>query len=327
MQIIQFADSEGGCRVGIVRDAETIEVLAGQQTLYDLALDAIRKGESLTRLLSKQAINRRVEYATLIGERRILPPIEHPDPAHMLITGTGLTHLGSADARDRMHQVTEADLTDSMRMFRMGLEGGKPAPGEIGVQPEWFYKGDGSIVVAPYRALISPTFALDGGEEAELVGIYIIGPDGDTYRLGFALGNEFSDHVMEKQNYLYLAHSKLRPCSFGPELRIGKLPAEVHGTARILRDDVTRWERPFRSGEEHMSHTIANLEAHHFKYRQFRRPGDVHVHFLGTGTLSFTEGIVVAPGDEIEIEAEGFGRPLRNPVAVSRRNGATVHVL
>ena len=34
----------------------------------------------------------------------------------------------------------------------MGLEGGKPAAGQVGAQPEWFYKGDGSILVAHGRA-------------------------------------------------------------------------------------------------------------------------------------------------------------------------------
>jgi hypothetical protein len=138
------------------------------------------------------------------------------------------------------------------------------------------------------------------------------------------LGNEFSDHVMEKQNYLYLAHSKLRPCAFGPELRLGGLPDSIQGTSRVLRGGQTLWERPFLSGEENMSHTIANLEYHHFKYPQFRRPGDVHIHFFGTATLSFTEGIVLHPGDEMEIEAAEFGRPLRNAYAVSQLTGSTV---
>ena len=40
-----------------------------------------------------------------------------------------------------------------------------------------------------------------------------------------------------------------------------------------------------------MSHTIANLEHHHFKYGLFRQPGDVHVHMFGTATLSFADGI------------------------------------
>src|SRR3546814_19715917 len=58
---------------------------------------------------------------------------------------------------------------------------------------------------------------------------------------------------------------------------------------RSIRDGRTLWEKPFLSGEANMSHSIANLEHHHFKYGLFRRPGDVHVHFFGTATLSFSE--------------------------------------
>src|SRR5690606_26404675 len=109
-------------------------------------------------------------------------PVDHPDPAHLLVTGTGLTHLGSAATRDAMHKSAAAEpsapLTDSMKMFAMGLEGGKPAAGETGVQPEWFYKGNGHAVVAPGRPLPSPAFAADAGEEPEIAGIYVVAPDG-----------------------------------------------------------------------------------------------------------------------------------------------------
>jgi hypothetical protein len=219
-----------------------------------------------------------------------------------------------------MHRtLADADaLTDSMRMFKMGLEGGKPKPGAAGVQPEWFYKGDGSTIVAPGGDLVSPSFALDGGEEPEIVGVYVIDPEGAPARVGFALGNEFSDHVTERQNYLYLAHSKLRPSSFGPELLVGDLPPDVHGVSRIRRGKDVLWEKPFVSGEHNMSHSIANLEAHHFKYPLFRRPGDVHVHFFGTATLSFSDGIKTQKGDVFEIEAEPFGLPLRNRLAIAK---------
>lgn len=63
-----------------------------------------------------------------------------------------------------------------------------------------------------------------------------------------------------------------------------------------------------------MSHTIANLEYHHFKYELFRQPGDVHVHMFGTATLSFADGISTRPDDIFEIEESQFGLPLRNPV-------------
>lgn len=258
-----------------------------------------------------------------------MAPIDHPDPAHVFVTGTGLTHLGSAEGRDRMHRAAAAgeQLTDTMRMFLEGLEGGKPAPGEIGQQPEWFYKGDGSHIVGPGEPLSMPAFALDGGEEPEVAGIYLIGPDGTPHRLGFCLGNEFSDHVTERHNYLWLAHSKLRPAALGPELMIGDLPGDIRGTSRILRNGRTLWEKPFLTGETNMSHSIANLEHHHFKYAVFRRPGDIHVHFFGTATASFADGIETQPGDAFEIEAAPFTLPLRNPLAVAGSEVFTVRSL
>ena len=245
----------------------------------------------------------------------MLSPITHPDPAHCCVSGTGLTHLGSAGTRDSMHvklNDPSGALTDSMKMFKLGLEGGKPSPGKIGAQPEWFYKGDGSSLVAPYAPIPVPGFALDGGEEPELVGVYLIGPAGRPYRIGFALGNEFSDHVTERHNYLWLAHSKLRCCSFGPELRLGEVPQALEGASRVLRNGKLIWEKPFLTGEENMCHTVANLEHHHFKYPQFRRPGDLHIHFFGTSTLSFADGLKTVEKDEFEISVPAFGRPLRN---------------
>jgi hypothetical protein len=183
------------------------------------------------------------------------------------------------------------------------------------VQPEWFYKGNGTVIAAPGEPLASPGFAGDGGEEPEIAGVYVIGDDGTPFRVGFALANEFSDHVMERVNYLYLAHSKLRPVSFGPEILIGPLPTDIRGTSRILRESNVIWEKPFLSGEANMSHTIANLEHHHFKYPLFRQPGDIHVHMFGTATLSFADGIRAKAGDVFEISAPGFGLALSNPLA------------
>ena len=219
-----------------------------------------------------------------------------------------------------MHAKLNADpdnLTDSMRMFQLGLEGGKPAPGEVGVQPEWFYKGDGNWLVSPGHPFILPSFALDGGEEPELVGLYVIGYDGTVVRAGYAIGNEYSDHVMERQNYLYLAHSKLRQSSFGPELLVGPAPSHIEGTVRIIRDGNELWAGQFLTGEGNMTHSLANIEHHHFKYAGFRRPGDVHCHYFGTATLSFAAGVNTQSGDVFEIGAKVFGRPLVNQMLVS----------
>ena len=219
-------------------------------------------------------------------------------------------------------------LSDSMKMFRMGVEGGKPAAGTAGVQPEWFYKGDGSIVRAGGQALEMPEFSLDGGEEPEIAGLYVIGADGQPYRVGYALGNEFSDHVTERQNYLYLAHSKLRTCGVGPALLVGELPAHIEGVSRVLdKDGAVRWEKAFVSGEQNMSHTIANLEHHHFKYGLFKRPGDVHIHFFGTATLSFADSVSVQAGETFEIASPQFGPALRNRLAVHAAPYAKVTTL
>ena len=168
---------------------------------------------------------------------------------------------------------------------------------------------------------------MDGGEEAEIAAVYLIDRDGAPVRLGFALANEFSDHVTERGNYLWLAHSKLRPAALGPELLAGDLPVDVRGTSRILREGKVLWEKPFLSGEANMSHTIANLEHHHFKYPQFRRPGDIHVHFLGASALSFSEGVRAQAGDVFEIEAEPFQLAARNPLTVAEPSMARVKTL
>jgi len=321
MLLSQIANPDGSITV-VAREGKEAYAVKGVGGVHELVLACIRHGRSdLAGHISSLGLGAALDLERAYQEGRLLPPITHPDPAHMHVTGTGLTHLGSAAARDAMHQKAsqaEETLTDSMKMFRMGLDGGKPTNGKPGVQPEWFYKGNGSTVAAPGAPLVSPAFANDGGEEPEIAGIYVIGDDGTPFRVGFALANEFSDHVTERQNYLYLAHSKLRPASFGPEIRIGALPTDVRGISRIRRRGETIFEKPFLSGEANMSHSIANLEHHHFKYGLFRKPGDIHVHMFGTATLSFADGIRTEPGDEFDIEVGEFGLPLRNRLAVDQ---------
>ncbi len=306
----------------VARTGDEARRVQGTASVYELATAAIAAGHGLAEEVARRGLGETVDLSRATFEL----PVSHPDPAHLHLTGTGLTHLGSASARDAMHAKLEGaeTLTDSMKMFRMGLEAGRPAKGDVGAQPEWFYKGNGHAAVAPGAALEAPACAEDGGEEPEVAGVYLIGPNGAPYRIGWALGNEFSDHVTERVNYLWLAHSKLRVASYGPEILVGDLPADVRGTSRILRGGKTLWEKPFLSGEANMSHTLANLEHHHFKYGIFCQPGDLHVHFFGTATLSYADGIKTEPGDVFEIEADAFGQPLRNPLSFApKTKGAT----
>ena len=316
LRLLQHKASDGSRRVIAAMD-DGAHFVAGVMDVRSLAMGAIERGQTLAQAVDAWGRAGDVDLAAEFAAGRIVAPVDHPDPAHLILAGTGLTHLGSAEGRDKMHRdaTAAAQQTDSMRMFLEGVEGGKPRQGQIGQQPEWFYKGNGSHLVNPGGTLEMPAFARDGGEEPELAGIYLIGPDGTPHRLGLCLANEFSDHVTERHNYLWLAHSKLRQAALGPELLVGPPPKDVRGTSRIVRDGATLREKPFLSGEDNMSHSLANLEHHHFKYSLFRTPGDVHVHFFGTATLSFSDGIATRPGDRFEIEAAPFTLPLRNTLA------------
>jgi hypothetical protein len=325
VSLVQFREADGQRGVAALDSEGVARRVLGVASVLELANAAILAKRGLAAAVDAAGLDEVIDLTNVT----LLAPIDHPDCAHLLMTGTGLTHLGSAEGRDKMHRaaVENPAPTDSMKMFLMGVEGGKPQGDQPGVQPEWFYKGDGSQLVGPGQPIASPAFALDAGEEPEIAGIYVIDADGNPVRLGFALANEFSDHVTERGNYLWLAHSKLRQAALGPELRIGSLPDDVRGTSRIVRDGDTIWEKPFLSGEANMSHSIANLEHHHFKYDLFCRPGDVHVHFFGTATLSFSEGVQTVPGDVFEIEADPFHLPVRNPIAIASERAVHVKAL
>jgi hypothetical protein len=319
-RLVQLIHADGQRRVGAVR-GERVLPLEGVTSVYQLAQVAIAENNSLEKVIAG-SLNERdaLDYeAVLAGmaEWRLLPSFDHPtEPARCLVTGTGLTHRKSAENRQAMHMAQTGAVTDSMRMYQWGLEGGRPHPGDIGVAPEWFYKGCGTILRACGEPLDVPEFALDGGEEAEVAGVYVIGPEGIPRRVGLTLANEFSDHKMEQKTYLYLAPSKLRTCSIGPELIVNGEFEDARGTARILRQGQPVWSKAFATGEKNMSHTVANLEHHHFKYAAHRRPGDAHVHFFGADAFSFGDGMELQDGDVMEIELAGFGKPLRNPIRI-----------
>ncbi len=316
-------------RVALVEEPR-LRLLDGCRSIYELVNSALTTGVKLSALARQRATSDQLDYDPVYrgeSEWRILPAIDHPEePARCTISGTGLTHLGSARNRQSMHASSEAELTDSMKMFRWGIEGGRPASGSIGTAPEWFYKGTGTSLRAHGEALEVPAYAGDGGEEAEVAGTYLIAADGQPLRIGMAAGNEFSDHVFEKTNYLNLAASKLRTCAVGPELVVnpnfGSVPVDV----KIERAGNLLWSKTFRTGESEMCHSLANIEHHHFKYEAHRRPGDIHVHFFGTDCLSFSDGVRMQDGDMMQVSIEGFGRPLRNPLRMTGTRAEAITV-
>ena len=314
-------------RVAVVEEPH-LRCLREVETVYDLVQRCLNRNGQLSVQTLELARGELLDYDAIYAgtsDWHLLAPIDVPGvPSKLTISGTGLTHLGSAKERQAMHIATAAktaeDVTDSMRMFKWGVEGGRPTEGEIGVAPEWFYKGNGSMLRAPLEPLTIPAYAEDGGEEGELAGIYVIDTDGTPYRIGMAAGNEFSDHRFEKRNYLNLAGSKLRTCGLGPELVVGAGFQSVGGEVRIERKEKTIWSKAVATGEDNMCHSLSNLEHHHFKFEGHRQPGDVHVHFFGAHSLSFGDGIALEDGDWMEVRYEGFGRALRNPVRIEAKS-------
>ncbi|MBD3181361.1 sugar transporter [Candidatus Poribacteria bacterium] len=324
MRLIQFFIPGNGRRIGVVEDDRVFDLTAidpDWRYIYDLFFHARENKCTIDEYIAQfnYRDTQTFVYSDLLKHHPgdyngwILPTLDHRDPAHCIITGTGLTHLGSMAQRNSMHKEAQKEKTDSQKMFEMGLEGGKPEPGARGVSPEWFYKGNGHILRGHNDYLDIPSFTDDGGEEPEIVGCYIIGKDRMPYRLGFAVANEWSDHAVERVNYLWLAPSKLRTCSVGPELLTNQLFKDVRGFCRIYRGEEVIYDSgELLTGEDNMSHSLTNLEDHHFKYPQFRVPGDVHIHFFGTMKLSYESRDKFQNNDRIEVKFDGMGEALVN---------------
>lgn len=316
-------------RVALV-DEPHLRLLVGASSIYEFARQSIESGTSFLQLIQERASGEMLDYDAIYEERspwHLLLPIDHPDDtARCLVSGTGLTHLGSAKNRQSMHTAGDEQLTDSMKMFRWGVEGGKPGEGEIGIPPEWFYKGDGTILRGHGESLDVPPYADDGGEEGEIAGIYLIDATGQPRRIGMAIGNEFSDHKFEKKNYLNLAGSKIRTCSLGPELVIDPSFDSVAGKVTIHRDGRELWSKDILTGEDEMCHSLRNIEQHHFKFETHRRPGDLHVHYYGACALSFGDGIELTEGDLMVISFANFGRALSNTLRVATGRAPLIHI-
>ena len=321
MRVVQLVHPKKGRHVAIV-DEPTLVLLEDTTSVYSLAIKAVKEGGSITQLATSRRSSTNLRYDEVYegaSEWQLLPAFDHPtDPQHCMLSGTGLTHKASAENRQKMHQAQEDNTsTDSMKMYQWGVAGGRPNEGRVGVQPEWFYKGNGVVLKGHGDTLSVPPYADDGGEEPEVAGVYVNDHQGCPWRIGYTTANEFSDHVMERKNYLYLAPSKIRTCAIGPELIIGGEFKDISGRVSIHRSGSVLWEKLVCTGEQHMAHSLSNLEYHHFKYENHRVPGQAHVHFFGADAFSFGEGISLTNGDRMEVQWSGMGRPLRNTIAVA----------
>ncbi len=95
----------------VVREGSEAYAVKGAASVYELAREAARNGVGLAARIRELGLGEAVDLEAAYDEGRVLLPITHPDPAHMHVTGTGLTHLGSASTRDAMHAEAAAAST------------------------------------------------------------------------------------------------------------------------------------------------------------------------------------------------------------------------
>lgn len=282
-RLVQIVHPEHGRRVALV-DGNRLHLLSTYRSVYAFATAAIETGVKLRDLLSTDLAGIVLDYDEIHALRSgwtFLPSIDHPrDPARCIVSGCA-NGLGSAPA-DR------------------------PAA------PPWFYKGNGAHLRAHGEALTIPAFALGGAEEAELVGAYIIGPEGAPYRVGLTPGNEFADPALTDADRRMLSHAKIRTCAIGPELLLDAAFDDAGGNVRVEREGTTIWSKDVSTGEAHTMFRLAEVEQNLFRYDAHRIPGDVHVHYLGGSVSSYGAGVRLQDGDQVVIEWLDYGRALRN---------------
>src|SRR5205814_600089 len=147
-------------------------LLLGFDSVYAIAQVAMSQHGTLTAVVEDNLSGESLSYDDVYeghSQWKLLPPIDVPgDPQRMLVSGTGLTHYGSARDRQAMHaNATSAQedekMTDSLRMFEWGKQQGRPAKDCIGIAPEWFYKGSGTVLRAHGDDLEIPGYGEDGG--------------------------------------------------------------------------------------------------------------------------------------------------------------------
>src|SRR5579872_5364996 len=89
-------------RVALVEEPN-VRLLDGCPSIFELARVAIAAGVKLSEVVRQRAKRETLEYDPIYDGRsdwRLLPAIDHPEEvSRCLISGTGLTHLGSARGR------------------------------------------------------------------------------------------------------------------------------------------------------------------------------------------------------------------------------------
>lgn len=285
-RIVQILHEEFGRRVGLVHDDE-LHLLSMYRSAYALATAAIQQNVGMRELISEDLSGIVLDYNqvhSLKSDWKFLPSFDHPERLSACqVSGVGNAHTGNPE--------------------------GRPAA------PSWFYKGNGAHLRSHGEPLDIPPYAFGGAEEIEIAGVWVMDARCRPVLIGLTPGNEFCDPAMEESNTRLRSHGKLRNCSIGPELVLDGEFRDIHGAVRIERDGKRLWSREVSTGEQLTQFSLKDLEQFVFRYDAFRVPGDAHILYLGASVCSYTEGVRLQDGDEVVIEWDGFGRPMRNVIS------------
>jgi len=118
-------------RVGLVEELH-VRPPDGCSSIYELAQIAIDAQKKLSAVAHQRRQSDILDYELIYTGRsvwQVLPAIDHPQ-----VSGTGLTHIGSARGRQSVHATATEDLTDSMKMFRWRVEGRRPLMNPVRVE-------------------------------------------------------------------------------------------------------------------------------------------------------------------------------------------------
>ncbi len=107
VRLIQLRDADGQRRLAACDADGAARFVDGVESSYELAQCALSEGVALAAAANAR-LGAPVDLVAAEAEDRLLAPIDHPDAAHLILSGTGLTHLGSAEGRDKMHKAAAA---------------------------------------------------------------------------------------------------------------------------------------------------------------------------------------------------------------------------
>ena len=96
IRLIQLRSNDGVRIVAAAEDSGDAWRIDGVASTYELARAAMESGSTLETQAQRHASAERIDLEQALSEQRILAPIDHPDSAHLHLTGTGLTHARPA---------------------------------------------------------------------------------------------------------------------------------------------------------------------------------------------------------------------------------------